>query len=107
MRWSALLSLPRFIPSPSPLSVPALPSPRAHSHWDCAADTEQYLVTCRASQMAHIRARETTFYEISAQTIDGAIGKDERLFDGMRAATLLASWLYGMGRYSEVSRNTL
>ena len=57
--------------------------------------------------MAHIRARENTFYEISAQTIDGAIGKDERLFDGMRAATLLASWLYGMGRYSEVSRNTL
>lgn len=34
--------------------------------------------------------------------MDDAIGKDERLFDAMRAATLLTPWLYGMGRYPEV-----
>jgi len=54
--------------------------------------------------MAHIRARETAFYETSLRGIDDAIGKDGRLFDGMRAATLLSSWLYGMGRYAEVGQ---
>ncbi len=59
-------------------------------------------MTCRASQMAHIRAREDTFYDISNRAVDDAIGKDKKLFDGLRAATLLASWLYAMGRYPEV-----
>ena len=62
----------------------------------------QFLVTCRASNMSSIRSKEGLFLERASRALDEAIGKDERLFDGVRAATLLSSWFYGMGRYPEV-----
>lgn len=60
-------------------------------------------MTCRSSHHAHVRFLEETFYDRASRGVDDAIGKDERLFDAMRAATLLAPWLYGRGRYPEVS----
>lgn len=62
----------------------------------------QYLMTCRASPVAHIRAREDYFFDLGARGIDDALGRDKKLFDAMRAATLLSTWLCGMGRYQEV-----
>lgn len=52
--------------------------------------------------MPHMRSYEDLFYNRAVKGVDDAIGSDKKLFDALRAATLLSSWLYGMGRYHEV-----
>jgi hypothetical protein len=43
--------------------------------------------------------KEQALYAMARQSLDDAIGRDEVLFDAMRAATLIAVWLLSRADY--------
>lgn len=66
----------------------------------------QFLVTCRASHVPHIIAKEDLFYRRARAEMDQAVAhsvvKTPQLFDAMRAATLIATWLFSRDQFVEV-----
>ncbi|KAK8846526.1 hypothetical protein IAR55_005612 [Kwoniella newhampshirensis] len=60
-----------------------------------------YLVTCRASPVQSLRQRENVFLNRAKEAMDRAVGEDRRLFDAMRAGTLMTAWFYGKERHAE------
>lgn len=66
----------------------------------------QFLVTCRASHVPHIIAKEDLFYRRARAEMDQAVAHSvvttPQLFDAMRAATLIATWLFSRDQFVEV-----
>ncbi|WWD21845.1 hypothetical protein CI109_106333 [Kwoniella shandongensis] len=60
-----------------------------------------YLVSCQASPVESLRRRESLFLKRAKEGMDQAIGKDQRMFDAMRAGTVLCAWLHGAERHPE------
>ncbi|RSH93579.1 hypothetical protein EHS25_007937 [Saitozyma podzolica] len=65
-----------------------------------------FLVTCRASHVPHIIAKEDLFYRRARAEMDQAVAHSvvttPQLFDAMRAATLIATWLFSRDQFVEV-----
>ncbi|WVQ99796.1 hypothetical protein IAU59_006938 [Kwoniella sp. CBS 9459] len=60
-----------------------------------------YLMTCRASPVEALRRKEALFYSRAKEQMDLAIGKDKRMFDAMRAGTLITCYLFADQRLAE------
>ncbi|GFZ45998.1 hypothetical protein JCM24511_03732 [Saitozyma sp. JCM 24511] len=64
-----------------------------------------FLVTCRASHVPHIIAKEDLFYRRARAEMDQAVAHSvvttPQLFDAMRAATLIATWLFSRDQFVE------
>ena len=60
-----------------------------------------YLMASRISSSQAIRSLEMHFYSIAARQLDESITKADRLFDAVRAASILAVYKYSHARYHE------
>ncbi|OCF30871.1 hypothetical protein I317_05041 [Kwoniella heveanensis CBS 569] len=60
-----------------------------------------YLVTCRVSPVESLRQKESLFYSRAKEQMDAAIGKDGKMFDAMRAGTLITCYLFASQRHAE------
>jgi hypothetical protein len=60
-----------------------------------------YLMASKVSSSAAIRSLEKHFLSIATRQLDESISKADRLFDAIRAATLLAMHKYSNARYHE------
>ena len=60
-----------------------------------------YLMGSRISTSVPIRALEPHFYKIAAEQLDESIAASDRLFDAVRAATILAVYKYSLAKYHE------
>ena len=60
-----------------------------------------YLVACRISTSVPIRSLETHFYKIAMEQLEESISSADRLFDAVRALTILAVYKYSLAKYHE------
>ena len=60
-----------------------------------------YLLASRISTSQPIRSLETHFYSIASRQLEEAISHADRLFDAVRAASMLAVYKYSLARYHE------
>ncbi len=60
-----------------------------------------YLTASCISSSPSIRSLEHHFYAIAARQLDESITRADRLFDAVRAASILAVYKYSLARYHE------
>lgn len=60
-----------------------------------------YLMASRISSSPAIRSLEPHFHSIASRQLDESISRADRLFDAVRAATILATYKYSLARYHE------
>ncbi|EIW71404.1 hypothetical protein TREMEDRAFT_60335 [Tremella mesenterica DSM 1558] len=84
--------IPRFFAS---LSLP--PSKRPHP----SLLHTMYLLASRVSTSPSIRSLESHFFSVASKQLDESIRLADRLFDAVRAATMLAVYQFSKSRYHE------
>jgi hypothetical protein len=84
--------VPRFFAA---LTLP--PAKRPHP----ALLYSMFLMASRITTSPPIRALEPHFYSIACKQLDEAIARADRLFDAVRAATILGVYKYSLARYHE------
>jgi len=77
------------------LSLPAASRPHP-----CLLYT-MYLMASRISSSQPIRSLEKHFYDIAMEKLEESIVNADRLFDAVRAATVLAVYKYSLAKYHE------
>ena len=60
-----------------------------------------FLLACRGSTSPAIRVLESHFLSIAQKQLEKSISKADRLFDAVRASTLLATYHYGAAHFHE------
>ena len=60
-----------------------------------------YLMASRMSSSIPICSLESHFYSIASTKLEESIAQADRLFDAVRAATILAVYKYSLARYHE------
>lgn len=60
-----------------------------------------YLMACRISSSHPIRSLEKHFYAIALEKLDESLASADRLFDAVRAATIIAVYQYSVAKFHE------